>query len=45
MIDPIGSTSSIGTAGRSELNSNSPRRVINRRDWSSTDAVYCLKMS
>ena len=45
MIDSIGSTSSIGNDGRSELNSNSPRSVISLRDWSSTDAVYCLKMS
>ena len=32
MIDSMGSTSSIGNDGRSELNSNSPRSVISLRD-------------
>ena len=40
-----GSTSSIGTAGRSGLILSSPRRVIRRSAWLSIRWVYCLKMS
>ena len=45
-ISLTGSTSSIGTGGRSpSLSSNSPRRVASLRAWSSTRVVYSLKMS
>ncbi len=40
-ISAAGSTSSIGTgACVSNLNSNSPRKVIWRRDWSLMRAAY-----
>ncbi len=45
-ISETGSTSSIGTAGRTpSLNSNRPRSVSSRSDCSSTARVYSLKMS
>ena len=44
-ISLTGSTSSIGTGGRSEANFSSPRSVISRSDWVSMWWVYCLKMS
>ena len=46
-ISLIGSTSSIGTAGRGDgpPRVNSPRNVISRSDCSSMREVYCLKMS
>jgi hypothetical protein len=40
-ISEIGSTSSIGTGGRTpSLNANRPRNVASLRDWSSTSLVY-----
>jgi hypothetical protein len=45
-ISLTGSTSSIGTGGRTpSLNRNSPRSVARRSDWSSTSRVYSLKIS
>jgi len=45
-ISLIGSTSSSGIGSRTPAaKRNSPRRVISRSAWSSTRAVYCLKMS
>ena len=45
-ISPAGSTSSIGTGGRTpSLNFSRPRSAASRSLWSSTSLVYSLKIS
>jgi hypothetical protein len=44
-ICSTGSTSAIGTGVVAGRSSSSPRRVANRRVWSSTALVYSLKIA